>query len=220
MFVHFRPDIQAEVADNIPKEMFAIPEVNVYNTRNLQPLRRNSHLRWLSENRVGASIEYPPFKHPRTNPLSSFYHANVVTFWPTIDSLSGEGGSDYVIEPSGNAEFEFGKTLAYDMIPDSNVFIPSSTQRILVRLGSIQAFGEWSNYYDVSSMAWQNAYSKLIRWVIIHEFGHSIGMKHKSRIVNGIMYVPTPEPNSDFDWPTMVFPTENMNEFLIRRPLP
>ncbi|MBU0692819.1 hypothetical protein KKH18_13530 [bacterium] len=224
VFVHFRPDIQSDVADNIPKFIFQMPGVDVYNTNYLQTnLERNSSERKISENRTGASTLYPPLLYPRSVPINDSYRPNAVTFWRALTSDNdpiNDLDTLYSIQ-NGIARFSFGGTISHGFaFHGEKVVIPSVTSRIIVRTGSIYQYGRLSSYYDTDSELWRNTYSRLIQRNISHEFGHSVGMNHVDRSTGGFMYIPEPMQNEAYPWPEEIYPTGSMIQFLVRRPLP
>lgn len=131
--------------------------------------------RTVNTNREGASFLYYGYYHP--TPLPAKYDQDAVTFWE----------NDQRDQAHMDRRRLDANTYPYNLLIPFG--FPNEISRVELNFGinGFQWYGrQW--YYTLGPGVWQGGdYQKLMKYLITHEFGHSIGMSH-NLIEKTIMY--------------------------------
>ncbi len=135
--------------------------------------------REINWNKCGASFFYYGYEHT-TTAFPSPYYQSAVTFWEL--NRSDRRYMDRLDILAAGAIFCYPRDIPFA--------IPNRVKRIVLNLPMIRSWGN-AEYYTQGPGIWLGVngdYNKMLKYIMTHEFGHSVGMLHSTNLPKTIMW--------------------------------
>ncbi len=191
VLIHFRSNLEQVVKDNLPGFISSLDSVEINIVEKLMQLNetefsRRSLSRTVNLNQYGAWFPYFGIQEVTNQP--SFLSQNAVTFWR-------DDPREDILDPIIVIENYTAVTALKTVGPKVNLITgPKYVSRIWIRTRLLSTYPtQIAPYYQGQpQLVWDTDYDRLIKWLLGHEFGHSIAMKHLTNVDSTLMRIDVP----------------------------